>query len=219
MSDPASGSEVTRDLAAQPKAPETHFDTPNWVGPDRHPEWHATHIPEQTEPTHDTIERPAAKGPSIVESAHWVGSSTGRTAVGLIIIAGLMATLGAGVLTWRYQTGDAAVLLGICAAVTVGLWTVMAATKPMVVDLKGSMLTVRHHNTEDVFNLSDPFQVVELRGAPGSPSWSLALGRRDGSMLVVGSRTVRSTQLHPAVVHYRLKADQVRDDRDKRFGR
>ena len=62
----------------------------------------------------------------------------------------------------------------------------------------------------DTFDLADPFQPVQVRGALGSPSWSLALGKLDGSTVVIGSRTVKAAQLHPVVVHYRTKADHLR---------
>ena len=121
-------------------------------------------------------------------------------------------------LTWFDRTGDNASLLGICALATVGLWAIMATTRPMTVDLKGSHLTVHHRDTADTFDLADPFQQVQLRGSLGSPTWSLALGKLDGSTVVVGSRTVKPAQLHPVVTYYRARAEQQRRERDERFG-
>ena len=215
MSEPTSESESTRHLAEQ-RLPETHFQTPTWLGPDRHPDAPRPTIPEQASPTHDDAVPPPK---ALLDTAHWVGSTTGRTAMTLMLVAGAMVTLGAGALTLREQTADSVILLAICAVVTVGIWALMAAMRPMVVDLKGPMLTVRHHDVEDIFNLADPYQQVEIRGSLGSPTWALVLGRRDGSTVVVGSKTVPPAQLHHVVIYHRRKAEQRRTERDTSFGR
>jgi hypothetical protein len=137
----------------------------------------------------------------------------------LLLIASLIVTIGAGALMLREQTADSAILVSICAVVSAGIWALMAVTRPMVVDLNGQMLTVRHHGSTDVFNLADPFQSVEIRGALGSPSWALELGRDDGSTVVVGSRAVPPAELHHVVTYHRQKAAQRRTQRETNFGR
>ena len=122
-------------------------------------------------------------------------------------------------LTVVQRTGDAAGLLGICGPATVGIWTIMATTRAMEVVLEGSTLTVSHHSTVDTFDLADPYRSVEIRGTLGSPSWSLALGRLDGSTVLVGSRTVDVVRLHRAVAYYRRKAENLQQDRAGRFDR
>src|SRR5687767_12334813 len=76
MSEPTSESESTRHLAEQ-RLPESHFQTPTWLGPDRHPDGSRPTIPEQATPTHDDAVPPPKV---LLETAHWVGSTTGRTA-------------------------------------------------------------------------------------------------------------------------------------------
>ncbi len=228
MSEPTPGSESTRDLPGQRSPGDSHFSTPAWVGPTRHAS-EAPSIPVQGTPAHraESAESGAPSEPStrpadrerVVESAHWVGSSTGRTAASLMLIAALIVTLGMGALTYSRPGADSVALLVASALVVMAIWGLMAASKPMIVDLNGPMLTVRHHNTQEVFDLSDPYQSVEIRGAVGSPTWSLTLERRDGSPLVVGSRTVNVHQLHPTVLYHRKRAELRRTERESRFNR
>jgi hypothetical protein len=224
MSESTSGSDAVRDLARQRQPLDGHAQTPSWVGPDRHPDQHQHLVPDQVVPAHDDLTTPlkqaaqVGRPDDVLHEAHWSGQSTGRTAMSLLLIAAAMCTLGAAALTVRTPDGDNASLLAICALATVGLFAIMATTRPMEVDLKGSMLTVHHRDTVDTFDLADPFQPVQIRGSLGSPSWSLALGKIDGGTVVVGSRTVKAAQLHPVVVHYRTKADSLRRARDQRFG-
>jgi hypothetical protein len=224
MSEPTPGRDSLRDLARQRRAFEAaQAQTPSWVGPDRHPD--EPRVPDQALPDHDRLEKPTkvaaevGHAPDLLQEAHWSGRGSGRAVLGLLLVLACLGTLGALALTIRTPEADNASLLAICALAAVGLFAIMATTRPMVVDLKGSVLTVRHHDTVDSFDLADPFQPVQVRGALGSPSWSLALGTIDGGTVVVGSRTVKAAELHRVVVYYRTRANRMRRDRDQRFGR
>jgi len=222
MSDHAFGAESTRGLAGRLPASEKNFETPAWVGSDRHPERRETRpssqIPAQSAPVHDQI-APALRSPrpDILESGSWKRSSPGRRVLGLLLLVSLAATVGLGMIAAETRSNDNLVNVIIAAMVTTALWATLATSKPMEVALQGPLLTVRHNGTQETFNLTNPFQRVEIRGALGSPTWTLVIGRENGTEVAIGSRTVPPAEMHPAVMHHRAKADSRRDDRNRRF--
>ncbi len=241
MSEPTSGSDATRKIveqrrpgeptgstgAAHPwwEGPDT-FATPSWVGPDRHPDRPApgrpagrpgAGIPAQSAPTHDRLEVADHAAPDVPLEAHWKGTRLGRRTLGSVLAVASAAALVTGVLTVLEHSADLLTLFGVCALAAVGTWGLMGSMKPMTVDLKGPMLTVHHHNTSETFDLSHPFQVVHIRGAVDSPTWTLTLVRDDGTDLAVGARSVPPAEMHPIVMHYRARAEERLRDRKRRF--
>jgi hypothetical protein len=222
MSDHASGAESTRNLAGQRPASDKHFETPAWVGPDRHPERReprqTSRIPAQPSPVHDLI-APALRSPrpDILEHGTWKRSSPGRRVAGLLLLVALVATVGFGLVAAESRSNEDLVVAIVAAMLTTALWAMMATSKPMEVDLRGPLLTVRHDGIEETFNLANPFQRVEIRGSLGSPTWTLVIGRENGTEVAIGSRTVPPAEMHPVVMYHRAKADSRRDDRNRRF--
>ncbi len=222
MSDHATGAESTHGLAGRRPAGEKHFETPAWVGADRHPERRTTHtssqVPIQPAPVHDQL-APALRTAraDILEHGSWRRSSPARRLTGLLLLAALLATVALGYVAFDTRSSDDMVLAIVAAMLTTALWAIMATSKPMEVELQGPLLTVRHNGTEETFNLANPFQRVEIRGALGSPTWALVIRRENGSEVVIGSRTVPPAEMHPVVMYHRAKADARRDDRNRRF--
>jgi hypothetical protein len=202
-------------------------------------------VPRQSRPTHDQLSETAAPAvasvvPSLrrapaprgrwrtpaaqplapaVERARWVGPRAGRGVLGALMLLALAAAAVAGRDAASTHSVRGIERTVLCALLAVGLWAVLAASRPMVVDLLGSRLTVRHRGRVDVFDLADPFARVTVHGVPTSPRWKIVLTTLDGREVAVGARTVDAAALDLALQHARVQAARTLAGRQERFSR
>ncbi|HET7684615.1 MAG TPA: hypothetical protein VFK34_13210 [Marmoricola sp.] len=214
----AAAVEKARQYAEQRRAAaRARFEAPSWVGPDRHAGGSPT-IPTQAAPLHeellDLVEE--SPGPSIPLTGHWVESAKPRVVAGVLLavcVAGAATSL---VLTVTTQSVGAVVGLVMSAFFAVLCRGAMMSAGLATVDLKGSILTVRHQGYVDRFDLAGPIQLVELVSVPQRRDWRLRLESPDGRLVELGGHQVDPVEMHRIVEYYRAIATRERRERERR---
>jgi hypothetical protein len=178
---------------------DLHFHTPTWVRPDASPRASVlAQLPVQAEPVHERI---VPRPDNVPEKGRWVARHRTRTVLGLVMLALLAGTAAAG---WYVATHDRQDLLpyfGIPAVLLVGLWAIMINSTPTKLELKGSLLTVRHHGRRDVFDLAD--SGTSMSATPtGEHPWSVQLECVDGSSIKLTERQFKAEALGPVFDHF-----------------
>ncbi len=131
----------------------------------------------------------------------------------------LLLTAWSGLLVATTPLNGRVDLLALSCIGLAAVWTLLAATPPVVVDLLDGQLVVRRGRRSETFHLASPYLRVRIIGEVATPSWALELERADGSCLVLGEPTVRSAELHPVVEHHQEVAGRLRALREARFSR
>ena len=125
--------------------------------------------------------------------------------------------LGTGLLG-RQSTPTLAVALA-CLLGAAGLYALLVVLRPVVVELAAPRLAVRRGERDDRFDLSSPFQDVQVSGRPGTGEWKLTLGCPDGRVVRLTSNMVDSRRLDEVVAHAQLLAARAQAARQERFNR
>lgn len=214
---------------AHPVAPPTQvtststveriYATPGWVQPTAP---HAAILPRQTAPDHDDATAPDGsftRPPGLITQGRWSTARSARSAVVLLFVASLAAAIatGAGVMTTR-STSDLTVAL-TCLLAASGLYAVLVALRPTVIELDEVWLTVRDQGHVDMFDLTNPFQEIAVSGAPGTSRWRLVLGCPDRRTVAITGRMVDSRRLDVVVRYAQRYAERDRVARIDRFAR
>ncbi len=188
----------------------------------------APRIPRQLAPRHeasarsDAPEATAAPSPTaarIPEHAGWRGGSLPRLLAVTMLVAACLGTTSLAVEYADLRSSSNGISLALGVAVIVGLWGLLIASSPQVVQLSGSILTIKNSRGVESFDLANGLQPVDLVGDPTRSQWALLLHRLDGSTLVLRRRDVDAVELDRIVRHYRRIAERSRTDRDARFDR
>lgn len=212
---------AAREWAEQRRAAaRAQFETPSWIGPNRHPEAPTESlIPAQADPAHDFVIPQPRLGEPIPETAQWVERAKPRVAAGVILVAAIGGLITSLVLTLTTQSPGAIVALVSCAFVAVIFRGALMSASITTVDLKGSTLRVRRGPVMDMFNLADPGRVAELVGTPEQSTWRLRLEALDGHVVELGPAQVDAAEMHRIVEHYRAIAHRDMREREERYNR
>jgi hypothetical protein len=195
---------IPRQLRREPLVPEQAVDVDS-----------TAIIPTVTRPVGETGDGAT----DIPEKARWRASHLPRSLAASMLV---LACLGTTTLAVRYaevRSADNAIALAIGVGVIVGLWALLIASTPQVVQLNGSLLTVRNSRGVEQFDLADGLQPVDVVADPSSSKWALLLHRADCTSVVLHRRDVDAVVLDRVVRHYRRIALRADVDRRARFDR
>jgi hypothetical protein len=212
-----------------PKALVPHvYETPVWVP--------TQGTPQQTRPSHELIEADpidsgadaalldpewtqVARREDLLRHARWRAPHHSRIAVAMLLAAAVAASVVIGTGLLEQQSTPTLGLALSCLLAASGLYAILVATTPTVVTLDEVTLTVRHRGRTDSFDLTHPYEDVQVSGKPGTAKWVMRLGCPDGHTIVVNGRMVDSRRLAPAVAYAQEYAQRGRDAREERFNR
>jgi hypothetical protein len=155
----------------------------------------------------------------LLRHARWRTPRSGRAAIGLLLVAVVLAAFAIGSGLLDQQSTPTLALALTCLLAASGLYAILVATTPTVVQLDEAVLTVRHHGRTDRFELNRPYQDVRVSGQPGTAKWLLCLGCPDGRTVVLTGSMVDSQRLAPVVSYAQEYAQRGRDAREERFNR
>ena len=160
-----------------------------------------------------------ARREDLLRQARWRAPRNGRYAIALLLVAALFAAgaTGSGLLD-RQSTPLLAIALS-CLLAASGLYAILVATTPTIVQLDEVTLTVRHRGRTDRFDLTRPYEDVQVSGEPGTSKWRMRLGCPDGHSVIVTGAMVDSRRLAPVVAYAQEYAQRGRDAREERFTR
>jgi hypothetical protein len=191
--------------------------------------------PQQTRPTHELIEADPISGTDaavldaertqlagqgdLLRHARWRAPHHSRIAVAMLLLAAVAASAVIGTGLLEEQSTPTLGLALSCLLAASGLYAILVATTPTIVQLDEVTLTVRHRGRTDSFDLTHPYEDVQVTGKPGTAKWVMRLGCPDGHTIVVNGRMVDSRALAPVVAYAQRYAQRGRDAREERFNR
>lgn len=175
----------------------------------------ARRLPQQVPPVHDELADPLPR-PTVPATARWVERPRPRVLAALLLVASLAAAVTCLVLALRTQSTESVVGLVFSALLAVLCRGAMMSSGLMTVELKGSLLTVRHDGYVDRFDLAGHVQLVELVGDPDRSSWRLRLETADGRVVELTRRQVDAREMHGIVEFYQSLAERKRRERERR---
>jgi hypothetical protein len=204
------------------------YETPVWVP--------TQGTPQQTRPTHELIEADpidlsattavldpewtqVARQEDLLRHARWRAPHSSRIAIALLLAGAVLASVAIGTGLLEEQSTPTLALALSCLLAASGLYAILVATTPTVVQLDEVTLTVHHRAHTDSFDLTHPYEDVQVSGKPGTAKWVLRLGCPDGRTVVVNGRMVDSRRLAPVVAYAQEYAQRGRDARQERFNR
>ena len=131
------------------------------------------------------------------------------------VIAGLLISLcglgGAGYLALNDGPQSSLIAAGVLAFAVVVFWSMLGASLPHEVRVKGAVIEIRRDGQRQTFDLTDPG--VDLRVRDGE----IAFGRYMDGWVVVTPREVDWKVFTDVVMHYQNDADHNAEARDARF--
>jgi hypothetical protein len=160
-----------------------------------------------------------ARREDLLRHARWRTPRNGRVAVALLLVGALFAAVATGTDLLERQSTPTLALALSCLLAASGLYAILVATTPTIVELDEVVLAVRHHARTDTFDLTHPYEDVQVGGEPGTAKWTLRLGCPDGRTVVVNGTMVDSRRLAPVVAYAQEYAQRGRDAREERFNR
>ncbi len=107
----------------------------------------------------------------------------------------------------------AMVLAGSAAVTFVASWAILQASVPQRVTVSGSVISIRRHGEEALFDLTDPG--VDIRVKDGEIAFANYMDR----WVVVRSKDVDWKVFTDVVMYYQSKADRNAEERNRRFSR
>jgi hypothetical protein len=224
---PRHRAEPADDLAASPPtATPRVYRTPVWVPSQAAPEQPAPdHQALSIDPVEQSTQSAAtdpewtrvARREDLLRHARWRTPRNGRVAVAMLLVGALCAAVVTGTdLLDRQSTPTLALALS-CLLAASGLYAILVATTPTIVELDEVALSVRHRGRTDTFVLTRPYEDVQVSGQPGTAKWTLRLGCPDGRTVIVKGTMVDSRRLAPVVAYAQEYAQRGRDAREARF--
>jgi hypothetical protein len=204
------------------------YETPVWVP--------TQGTPRQTRPTHELIEadsidlsaEPAALDPEwtqvarredLLRHARWRAPHNSRIAIAMLLVGAVLTSVVIGTGLLEEQSTPTLALALSCLLAASGLYAILVATTPTIVQLDEVTLTVHNRTRTDTFELTHPYEDVQVSGEPGTAKWVMRLGCPDGRTIVVNGRMVDSRRLAPVVAYAQEYAQRGRDAREERFSR
>ena len=158
-----------------------------------------------------------ARREDLLRHARWRTPRNGRVAVAMLLVGALLAAVATGTDLLERQSTPTLALALSCLLAASGLYAILVATTPTIVELDEVVLTVRHHARTDSFDLTHPYEDVQVSGEPGTAKWVLRLGCPDGHTVAVNGTMVDSRRLAPVVAYAQEYAQRGRDAREERF--
>jgi hypothetical protein len=155
----------------------------------------------------------------LLRHARWRTPRSGRIAVAMLLVCAVLAAVVTSTGLLDQQSTPALALALSCFLAASGFYAILVATTPTIVQLDDVILTVRHHARTDTFNLTHPYEDVQVSGKPGTAKWVMRLGCPDGRTVVVNGAMVDSRRLAPVVEYAQEYAQRGRDAREERFNR
>ncbi len=198
------------------------YATPVWV-PTQGGQAHADPTPAHRA-TSQVVETDAGwtvvrEREDLLRHARWRTPRSGRAAIGLLLVAVLLSAFAIGSGLLDQQSTPTLALALTCLLAASGLYAILVATSPTVVELDEAVLTVRHRGRTDRFELTRPYQDLRVSGQPGTAKWLLCLGTPDGRTVVLTGNMVDSQRLAPVVTYAQEYAERSREAREERFTR
>ncbi|MBV9831974.1 MAG: hypothetical protein JOZ82_10320 [Marmoricola sp.] len=204
------------------------YQTPGWVGsaattgPDAPPvvQHELRSRPAPAHPAaHTAAQRRPQRPDGLVTHARWTGSQSSSVALVFLIVGFLVAAGAKASGLLQQQTTPGLALALACLLGAAGLYAILVVLRPTVVELDETRLSVRRNGHEDRFDLTNPFQELQVSGKPGTSGWHLALGCPDGRMVRLTGAMVDSRQLDAVVAYAQTYAVRDRIARIDRFSR
>ena len=119
-----------------------------------------------------------------------------RRVLGLLLLASLAATVGAGYIAYdeprTFSVGIACTLL----FVTLVLYAVRAGSSPTHLAIRGGQLEVVRGSKREIFDLTSRYTRVQVVGRPGRRGWKVLLGRFGRDPLVIDGLRGRTEGVH-----------------------
>jgi hypothetical protein len=143
----------------------------------------------------------------------FVARSGRRKAVVIGMFLSLIGFVAAGYLALNDGPRSSLIATGVLAFAVVAFWSMLGASLPHEVLVKGSVIEIRRDGQSHTFDLTDPG--VDLRVSDGE----IAFARYMDGWVVVTPREVDWKVFSDVVMHYQRSADHNAEARDQRFRR